>query len=40
VKVTEGVDAGKSGVILRLEPKVAEVWTDNSNAIRVSKKCL
>jgi ribosomal protein L24 len=40
VKVSAGADAGKTGIILKVEPKMVEVWTDNENSIRVNKKNL
>lgn len=29
VKVTSGTDKGKAGLILKLQGKYAEIWTDN-----------
>ena len=40
MKVTSGTDKGKTGIILKLEGKHAEIWTDNENTIKINKNNL
>ena len=40
VKVVSGADAGKTGLILNIEPKVVEIWTDNNNSIKINRNNL
>lgn len=40
VKVISGADAGKSGLILEVEPRLVEIWTDNNNSIKINKNNL
>lgn len=40
VKVVSGSNKGKTGLILKVEGRNAEIWTDNQNSITVNKNNL
>lgn len=40
VKVISGTSKGTTGMILKVEEKYAEIWTDNENTIKVHKNNL
>ncbi len=35
-----GLSKGKTGVILKLKDRFADIWTDNENTIEIHKNCL
>jgi ribosomal protein L24 len=40
VKVISGTNKGKTGIILKIDEKFAEIWTDNENTIKINKNNL
>ncbi len=40
MKVNSGADKGKTGIILKLDGKYADIWTDNENTIKINKNNL
>lgn len=40
VKVVSGTEKGKTGLILKVDGPIAEIWTDNENSIRINKNNL
>lgn len=40
MKVVSGTEKGKTGLILKVDGPIAEIWTDNENSIRINKNNL